>query len=224
MFSKNRTFTFKRMNIHLYLHFKFKVMRARNLDKQKTVKENAIAMIGQGGLENFSINKLAKLSKVSVATIYIYYKDKDDLIFQLTTEQGAELADLILKDFSPDMSFEAGLRQQWINRYHQMMHKRDSVLFMVQVKSSSYYRDFLRVLMNKIKQQLNQFLENAINRQEIDRIPLEVYWSIAHAPLYSLIKFHYEEIDLEGKPYQLDESVMWQTFDLVVRALKKNHP
>ncbi|MBW3519193.1 TetR/AcrR family transcriptional regulator [Flavobacterium sp. NKUCC04_CG] len=212
------------MNIHLHLHFKFKVMRARNLDKQKTVKENAIAMIGQGGLENFSINKLAKISKVSVATIYIYYKDKDDLIFQLTTEQGAELADLILKDFSPDMSFEAGLRQQWINRYHQMMHKRDSVLFMVQVKSSSYYRDFLKVLMNKIKQQLNQFLENAINRQEIDRIPLEVYWSIAHAPLYSLIKFHYEEIDLEGKPYQLDESVMWQTFDLVVRALKKNHP
>lgn len=198
-------------------------MRARNLDKQKTVKENAIAMIGQGGLENFSINKLAKLSKVSVATIYIYYKDKDDLIFQLTTEQGAELADLILKDFSPEMSFEAGLRQQWINRYHQMMHKRDSVLFMVQVKSSSYYRDFLKVLMNKIKQQLNQFLENAFKRDEIDRIPLEVYWSIAHAPLYSLIKFHYEEIDLEGKPYQLKEEVLWQTFDLVVRALKKNN-
>lgn len=212
------------MNIHLHLHFNFKVMRARDLDKQKTVKENAIAMIGKGGLENFSINKLAKLSKVSVATIYIYYKDKDDLIFQLTTEQGAELADLILKDFSPEMTFEAGLRQQWINRYQQMMHKRDSVLFMVQVKSSSYYRDFLKVLMHRIKQQLNQFLENAIMRNEIDRIPLEVYWSIAHAPLYSLIKFHYEEFGLEGKPYQLKEEVLWQTFDLVVRALKKNNP
>ncbi|WP_430612700.1 TetR/AcrR family transcriptional regulator [Flavobacterium sp. JP2137] len=197
-------------------------MRVRDLDKQKTVKENAIAMIGRGGLENFSINKLAKLSRVSVATIYIYYKDKDDLIVQLATEQGEELADLILRDFSPDMTFEAGLRQQWINRYQQMMFKRDAVLFMVQVKSSSYYRDFLAVLMKRIKLQLNQFLENAIARREIFPIPLEVYWSIAHAPLYSLIKFHYEELGLEGKPYQLTEAVLWQTFDLVIRALKIN--
>ncbi len=196
-------------------------MRARDLDKQKTVKDNAIAMIGQGGLENFSINKLAKLSKVSVATIYIYYKDKDDLIFQLATEQGEDLAELILRDFNPEMSFEQGLRQQWINRYHQMMFRRDVVLFMVQVKSSSYYRGFLAVLMGRIKQELHLFLENAFARGEIDRIPLEVYWSIAHAPLYSLIKFHYEGTGLEGKPYQLTEEVLWQTFDLVVHALKK---
>ncbi|MEJ5053001.1 TetR/AcrR family transcriptional regulator [Sphingobacterium sp. MYb382] len=196
-------------------------MRARSLDKENTVKENAINMIGQGGLENFSINKLAKLSKVSVATIYIYYKDKDDLIFQLATEQGNEFADLILKDFNPNMSFEDGLRQQWANRYQQMMHRKAGVMFMFRLKESPYYRDFLRVLMERMKQQLHLFLENAIERGEIDPLPMETYWSVAHAPLYSLFKFHYDGSGLDGEPYELTESIFWQAFGLVLRALQK---
>lgn len=196
-------------------------MRARSLDKEKTVKENAIAMIGQGGLENFSINKLAKISNVSVATIYIYYKDKDDLIFQLATEQGNEFADLILKDFNAEMSFEEGLRQQWTNRYQQMMFRKEGVLFMFRLKESPYYRDFLRVLMDRMKKELQLFLENAIARGEIDPISMEIYWSVTHAPLYSLFKFHYDGCDLDGEPYTLTEATFWQTFGLVLRALRK---
>ena len=55
-------------------------MRTRDTDKEKLVIEKAIEQIVQDGFQGFSMNKLAKACNISVATLYIYYQDKDDLI------------------------------------------------------------------------------------------------------------------------------------------------
>ena len=52
------------------------------------------------------------------------------------------------------------------------------------------------------------------------RVPVEVYWSVAFAPLYQLVKFHLHGRGLPGTPrFALDEKFMDQTLDLVVKAL-----
>ncbi|PTS94554.1 TetR/AcrR family transcriptional regulator, partial [Pedobacter sp. HMWF019] len=68
-------------------------MRARDIDKENLVKKTAIEIIGKGGFEKFSINKLAKACGISVATLYIYYKDKEDLLSSLATELGRKMGD-----------------------------------------------------------------------------------------------------------------------------------
>lgn len=68
---------------------------------------------------------------------------------------------------------------------------------------------------------MGRFMTNAMERGEIDPLPIEVYWSVAFAPLYNLIRFHVEGRSLAGKPFQLTDELMWQTFDLVLKALKK---
>ena len=92
-------------------------MRTRNADKEQLVKQTAIDMIVKSGLEGFSMNKLAKACKISVATLYIYYKDRDDLILNIAMESGKLMSDAVIKDFDPELPFEDGLRQQWKNRY-----------------------------------------------------------------------------------------------------------
>ena len=37
---------------------------------------------------------------------------------------------------------------------------------------------------------MKAFVRGAIARKELVKVPIEVYWSIAFAPLYQLIKFH----------------------------------
>ncbi len=62
---------------------------------------------------------------------------------------------------------------------------------------------------------------NAVVRGEINPMPVEVYWSVAFAPLYNLIRFHNEGHSLAGKPFELTDTVLWATFDLVLKALTK---
>ena len=63
-------------------------MRTRDTDKEKLVIEKAIELIVSDGFEGFSMNKLARLCKISVATLYIYYQHKDDLIKKIGIEIG----------------------------------------------------------------------------------------------------------------------------------------
>ena len=62
-------------------------MRTRNTGKEQLVKQKAIKLVVRDGFEGFSMNKLARACGISVATLYIYYKDKDDLIIRVALEE-----------------------------------------------------------------------------------------------------------------------------------------
>src|SRR5918911_3506332 len=100
------------MNIHLFCLR----MRIRDEHKEKSIREKALQMIVKQGIEGFSMQKLAKAAGVSPGTLYIYFKDKEDLILQLCREAGDKMMHITLKNFDPSMSFAEGLKVQWINR------------------------------------------------------------------------------------------------------------
>ncbi|MBT2619896.1 MULTISPECIES: TetR/AcrR family transcriptional regulator [Chryseobacterium] len=196
-------------------------MRIKDTDKRELIQTEAIKMIIKDGLEGFSMNKLAKACKISVATPYIYYKDRDDLILTIAKEVGQKMSDAILKDFDPDAHFEEGLRVQWKNRYSYITTNQDKHLFFEQLRNSSYQEEFLHHFLRGFKEILGRFLENAVKRGELDQMPFEVYWSVAFSPMYSLARFHNEGKSLGGKVFKMTDEILWQTFDLVVKALKK---
>jgi TetR/AcrR family transcriptional repressor of multidrug resistance operon len=209
------------MNIHLYLQGELLYMRIRNNDKVQLVKQKAIELIVKDGLEGFSMNKLAKACNISVATLYIYYKDRDDLILKIAMEEGLIMADATMKNFNPGMPFEEGLRIQWHNRYQYTKDRPLMNSFFEQLRTSSYQEEFLASFLSEFKVVMGKFMTNIINRGEIERMPFEVYWSVAFAPLYNLIRFNNEGQSMGGMPFKMTDEVLWKTFNLVVKALKK---
>ena len=195
-------------------------MRTRNIDKENLVKQKAIELIVKEGLEGFSMNKLAKACKISVATLYIYYKDRDDLIIKIACEEGKLMSDTMMSEFDCEANFEEGLRAQWESRYKFLINKPLLNSFFDQLQSSTYQQQFAEAT-NGYKDMVTRFVQNAISRREIDDLPLEVYWAIAFAPLYTLINFHHKGQSPTGGPFKMNHKLLWQTFDLVVKALKK---
>lgn len=205
------------MFIHLYLQH---IMRARDTDKEQLVKQRAIEIIVKDGLEGFSMNKLAKACNISVATLYIYYKDRDDLILTIAAEEGVRMAEEMLRDVDINASFEDGLRVQWKNRFDYMMAHPYIHVFFEQLRSSSYHAKFMTTFKTNFEPMISKFMHNATARGEVDNMPLEVYWSVAFAPLYSLIRFHHEGKSIGGAPFTISDKILWATFDRVLKALK----
>lgn len=195
-------------------------MRTRDIDKESLVKQKAIEIIVKDGLEGFSMNKLAKACKISVATLYIYYKDRDDLIIKIAQEEGLRMAEAMLNDFDVEASFEDGMRVQWKNRYKHMMDNPFIGVFFDQLRSSSYHAQFMETFKKNFKGPISKFMQNALERGEINEMPFEVYWSVAYAPLYSLIRFHNEGQSVGGMPFKMSDKILWATFDLVIKALR----
>ncbi|HEY9006332.1 TetR/AcrR family transcriptional regulator [Ohtaekwangia sp.] len=197
-------------------------MRTRDENKEQAIRQKAIKMIVDEGFDGLSMQKLAKAAGVSPATIYIYFKDRDDLILQLWIGEMKKMVDAVLKNFDPDASFEEGMRVQWMNRARFLVENPMSMHFMEQVKYSPYHNVSLTKIDSHFKEVMGKFVQNAIRRKELMKLPFEVYWSVAFAPLYQLVKTHISGRGLHGSPekFELDEKTMNLTLKLVIKALK----
>lgn len=203
-------------------------MRHRDTSKEELVKRKAIETIVNEGIDGFTISKLAKACGISVGTPYVYYKDKEDLIISIVKEEAEKMDEAMNKDFNPELSLEEGLRIQWRNRFDYSVSNPLSGRFLDQIRSSNYHEPLLDLfsqesgkMLTKFKQNLERFIANAVEREEIDAMPYEEYWCIAFSPLYSLMRFHQDGRSITGQPFKINEELLWRTFDRVIKALKK---
>lgn len=195
-------------------------MRTRDEQKEKLVIEKAIDLIASDGFQGFSMNKLAKACKVSVATLYIYYHDKDDLLQKIGVEIGKNFFTMTLRDFSAEMSFAEGLKKQWENRAAFAIQFPKEVAFFEIMRHSPHGDHLLQESIGEFKDIMSQFFSNAVKRNELIPLQIEVFWSIAYGPLYSLLRFHREGKSMTGKPFTLTKEMMYEALEPVIKALK----
>jgi AcrR family transcriptional regulator len=194
-------------------------MRTRDENKERSIRDKALKMIVSEGLNGFSMQKLAKAANVSPATLYIYFKDKEDLVFQLCREASEKMLDITFKNFDPSMNFKEGLKIQWENRAAYCMKYPDQMHFIEQLRHSPYGERITELTGQKFRKLMGDFTANAIEHNELIKVPVEVYWSIAFAPLYNLVKFHMTGKSLGAKRFVLTDKVIKETFELVLKAL-----
>ena len=195
-------------------------MRIRDEHKEQVVKQKALELFVSQGFEGFSMQKLAKSASVSPATLYIYYRDKEDLIISIGREIGEKLNQAIFKGFDPNAPFIEGMRVQWRNRATFMLSHRLEMTFYEQIKNSTFREAISAIFVAEFKEKMSVFMKNAIENNEVKAMPIEVFWSVAYAPLYNLLRFHSEGKSIGDRPFQFSEEIMWQTFDLVMKALE----
>lgn len=196
-------------------------MRTRDTDKEKLVIEKAIEQIVQDGFQGFSMNKLAKACNISVATLYIYYQDKDDLIKNIGSEIGSNFFSRTIKDFSPSMSFAEGLWKQWENRAAFAVEFPTEVACFEVIKHSPHGESILAVgQLSLFKEYMTEFFENAVRNKELIPLPMDVFWSVAYGPLYALLRFHREGKSLGGKPFTLTKEIMEEAFKITLKGLR----
>ncbi len=195
-------------------------MRKRDEHKVTAIREKAIEMIVKEGFDGLSMQKLAKAANVSPGTIYLYFKNREDLLNQLYMSIDKIFSEATLKNFDPNMSFEEGLWLQWKNRRAHNIKYPYHIYFMEQFRTSPLinHKD---VVQNSFKEAMGRFYRNAIQRNELKELPVEIFWSIAYGPLYTLIRFHFGKKSIVGTKFILTEQKMKQAFDVVIRALKK---
>jgi TetR/AcrR family transcriptional regulator, multidrug resistance operon repressor len=196
-------------------------MRIRDENKEAALLEKAIEMIVEQGFDGLSMQKLAKAAGISPGTIYIYYKDRDDLIIKLWESEVKRMMEASLKGFDPKMHFDEGLKIQWMNRARFYIDNPMTAHFIEQMKYSPYYEQCRGRVDKRFLAAMHEFVHNAIERKELVKLPVEVYWSVAFAPLYSLVKFHMSGRGLTGtEEFELTEKMLNQTLGLVLKALK----
>ncbi|MBB5637236.1 AcrR family transcriptional regulator [Pedobacter cryoconitis] len=198
-------------------------MRPKNLEKEEAIRTIALQIIAEEGLENLSMQKLAKAANVSPRTIYIKYENKEDLLIKLFIEEvlGA-YEKAVLEKFTPDMDFTKGVKKLWQNTFQYLKNNRHSFVLLQYGKSSP--------LLNKAFQQANiqqghffapihQFLELNAAKGIIKIFPQDVYRALLFSPVLDLVK---EYFDYQERPKQIiTEKIVSECCDAVIKGILK---
>ena len=194
-------------------------MRTRDSEKEELVIKEAIKMLVADGFDGFSMNRLAKNCGISVATLYIYYKDKDDMVKKIGVTLGHKFLGETLKNFDPGMPFTEGLRRQWENRMHFALKYPMEMSCYEIIRHSGHGEYIFTESMKDFKTAMSTFFQNAIDRKELSPVTPEVFWAIAYGPLYTLLRFHGEGKSMGGKVFKFSKKMMDEAFEMVIKAL-----
>lgn len=194
-------------------------MRARDEKKEEAIREKAMQMIVAEGFDGLSMQKLAKAADVSPATIYIYYKNREDLLTRLYNDVQSKFTEVALRKFDPELSLEKGLMLQWKNRLKFITDYPVYFQFHEQFRNSPCI-NHKNVDKSEFRQTMSQFVMNAIKRGEMKKMEPELFWSMAYGTFYALVRFHLEKKSMMGNDFRLTDAKLKQALKMVMKSFK----
>ena len=198
-------------------------MRPKNLAKEEAIRSIALQIISEEGLENLSMQKLAKAANISPRTIYIKYENKEDLLIKLFIEEVlGNYEKAILENFDPKMAFADGMKRLWLNTFHYLKNNKPAFSLIRYGKSSP--------LLNKAFQEKNiqqgaffapihTFLKTNVQAGLIADLPHDVLRALLFSPIQDLVAEYFDHLD---RPLQIiTEEVILTSCEIVIKGVLK---
>jgi TetR/AcrR family transcriptional repressor of multidrug resistance operon len=196
-------------------------MRPKNLEKEAAIRSIALQIIAEEGLENLSMQKLAKAANISPRTIYIKYENKEDLLIKLFIEEvlGA-YEKAVIENFDPEMDFVTGVKMLWLNAFRYFKDNKHAFNLLQYGKSSP--------LLNKAYQEKNikegdyfkpilRFLELNTKKGIIRNFPQEIQRALLFSPIIDMVN---EYFDYKARPTQIiAEKIMLDCCEVVIKGM-----
>lgn len=142
-------------------------MKPRDDKKIKQVFAATLALVAKNGLAGITMSEIAKESNIATGTLYIYFKNKTELINSLFTACRNASAAVYFKNFDPDMPFKTGLKTIWLNLLNYRIKNFKAALFVDQCFHSPFITQTTKELTKKLFAPLFSLMENGKKQQLI---------------------------------------------------------
>lgn len=188
-------------------------MRLRDKKKYNAIVKSSIRLINKLGFSGISMAKISIEAKVSPATIYIYFENKEDLFIKIYIDIRKKMSQAAMNELDGNKNIEEQLKLIWNNYLtYALLH----IDFFI------YRENFERTTMMK-KVQLNDFelfnyitdmIQRGIDENCIKNLNSTLLTTFAFTPIVTLIKLHFE-----GR-INIDDDLINQASSLAWNAIK----
>ncbi|MGX2966623.1 TetR/AcrR family transcriptional regulator [Ursidibacter sp. B-7004-1] len=174
----------------------------------------ADTLMAENGVQYLSTHKIAKQAGVSVGTIYLYFKDKDDLLNQLILYLFSQFNQAIEKQYDETLPLFEQYRALWLAKFEFMSNNLNIVKNMYQYESLPQFRELLRHCFESEHLPWNRFIKRGLKQGVIVDLPLQILYAMSMKVPQDLI---YQQLSLD-KVYsqQLIEDVILRTWKAII--------
>ncbi len=189
-------------------------MRTRDDAKQEALFNATVKLVNEIGFVSSSVAKIAKEAGVSPATLYIYYKNKEDLLVSTYVDIKVFLSGEFLKDFDPSLPIRDILRRVWFNMIACFSEYPDRFRFTEQFSNSPYASLVDKKVVEKYFEPIINVLKRGIEQKIIKDVDFDILAAFIFYPAMNLSKSRL------GSGLELSEEIIETAFNLSWDAIK----
>ncbi|TPG97894.1 TetR/AcrR family transcriptional regulator [Haemophilus haemolyticus] len=123
-------------------------MRQAKTDLAEQIFSATDRLIAKEGLNQLSMHKLAKEANVAAGTIYLYFKNKDELLEQFAHRVFSMFMATLEKDFDEPKPFFEQYRQMWKNIWYFLQENPTILSNLKQYESLPNFKDICKNIKN----------------------------------------------------------------------------
>lgn len=134
-------------------------MRIKDDQKVALIFKATLKIIQQTGFSGVTMAKIAKASNIATGTLYIYFKNKEDLINELYNQLKNKSSERFIQDYEKDKPFVVCLKKIWINYLKHRIEFHDESIFLEQYYRSTYITKKQKELAEAMKAPVFELIE-----------------------------------------------------------------
>ena len=159
------------------------IMRTKCKEKQEALFEATVKVVNEIGFAASSVAKIANEAKVSAATIYIYHKNKEDLLVSTYLTIKRHTSRVILRGFDDKRPIREILERAWFNMFEYTMEHSHYFHFAEQFANSPYadlidleeVEGYFEPIIKALQRGIDQ---NLVKNVSIDILKAFIYYPI----------------------------------------------
>lgn len=113
-------------------------MRTKDEQKREALFEATVKLVNEIGFASSSVSKIAKEAVVSPSTIYVFFKNKEDLLVSTYLEIKRNMAEALLEDFDDKRPIRDIMRSVWYSIFDYISNNPEYFEYIEQFANSPY--------------------------------------------------------------------------------------
>jgi AcrR family transcriptional regulator len=113
-------------------------MRPLDPDKREKILKSVYVLTGKQGLASVTISGISKTAEVAAGTLYIYFKNKEEIVQLAYAAVEDKMTQAMYRDFDINLPVRQSLKKIYINMLNYRLNHYDETVFIDQYQQSGY--------------------------------------------------------------------------------------
>ena len=183
-------------------------------DKKEAIYWASVKLLHENGFHSTPMSMIAKEAHVAAGTIYIYYKNKEDLLNNLYLEIKKKYSASLMEEVSDSMPVRDAFEKVWRNSVNFELTHIEEYSVMEQYRNSPFVKMETVEEGLKIFQPVMSLVEKAKREKIIKPFTTEVFFALFFSPAGEIVKAAMRNKD------ELSEETISATFQGCWDAIK----
>jgi len=186
--------------------------RVRDDSKIDAIFNATLKLVLKTGFNGLKMADVAKAAKVATGTLYIYFKNKEQLINQLYLEIKTAKMKKLMQAYDARKPYAAVFKDLWLEYLHISLQEPEKMIFIEQFTHSSYLSGQVKKQADKLLASLEQFIQEGIKSKLVKELPVQLILGQLLGPINEMVKLHHDQrIKMTASLQQRAFEMAWQS-------------